>query len=87
MLQGFKGPWIMLGIVLQWTTWALFEDKDNFLMKFNWNFLIIPLKLLNYLELKPCENHLTSKSGGKAATDRGPGNLGLWDQGPEPYAI
>lgn len=31
-------------------------------MKFNWNFLIIPLKLLNYLELKPCENHLTSKS-------------------------
>ena len=28
MLQGFKGPWLMFGIMLQWTTWVLFEDKD-----------------------------------------------------------
>lgn len=28
MLQGFKVPWIMFGIMLQWTIWVLFEDKD-----------------------------------------------------------
>lgn len=28
MFQVFKGAWFMFGIMLQWKTWLLFDDKD-----------------------------------------------------------
>lgn len=28
MLQDFKGPWLMLGIMLEWTIWVFLEGKN-----------------------------------------------------------